>query len=92
MTGYRIEVHNLSRLLTISTLYSDDLTQVFPTRTDKRILEFDLLKRAYSESRYKDDFEPEPQQVKTLLGQVQRLQEEAERLYLAHLAMLDSAL
>jgi len=92
VTGYRIEVHNLSRLLVISTLYTQDLTNVFPLKTEKGIMEFDLLKRAYSESRYKDDFDPEEAQVRSLYGHVQRLQVGAERLYLAHLSNLDSTL
>jgi HEPN domain-containing protein len=92
MTGYRIEVHNLSRLLVISTLYTDNLTEVFPMKTENGVMEFDLLKRAYNEARYKDEFEPEEAQVKTLFSHVQRLQEEAERLYLTHLNMLDSAI
>ena len=92
ITGYRIEVHNLSRLLVISTLYTDNLTEVFPMKTENGVMEFDLLKRAYNEARYKDEFEPEEAQVKTLFGHVQRLQEEAERLYFTHLNMLDSAM
>ena len=90
VTGYRIEVHNLSRLLTISTLFSNNLMDVFPMKTEDGILEFDLLKHAYTQSRYKDDFEPEEKQVKALFHHVLRLQEESQTLYIDNGSSIDA--
>ncbi|MVN92674.1 HEPN domain-containing protein [Mucilaginibacter aquatilis] len=91
ITGYKIEVHNLTRLLTISTLYSESLVEVFPMKDNEGNLEFDLLKGAYSHSRYSDDFEPEEGMVKSLQYQVKRLQQAAETLYHTHISSLDTA-
>jgi HEPN domain-containing protein len=92
ITGYQVEVHNLSRLLTISTLYSDNLVEAFPMRTEDGKLAFDLLKRAYSQSRYKDDFDPDSEHLKSLFYSVVRLQEEAKKLYTYHIGSIDSAI
>lgn len=88
--GYKIDVHNLSRLLTISTLYTKNLIDVFPMEEEEGKLAFDLLKDAYTDSRYKDNYEPDANTVKELYGKVVRLQAEAERLYLAHISSVDN--
>lgn len=92
ITGYRIEVHNLSRLLLISTLYTGKLTEVFPTNDEEERSAFNLLKDAYTDSRYKDNFEPDHAQVSALYGHVVRLQVQADKLYLAHISAMDNAI
>ena len=90
MTGYRIEVHNLSRLLNISTLYTDRLKA--STESEDHWAAFDLLNQAYSEARYKDDFKVQPEQVTACCAYVVRLREVAEELYREHLNGLDNVI
>ena len=88
VTGYRIEVHNLSRLLTISTLYTGKLKAL--AENEEEGATFELLKNAYSDARYKDDFKVQPAQVSACYAYVTRLKEVAEGLYRDHLNRLDN--
>ena len=90
MTGYRIDVHNLSRLLTISTLYTNKFKAL--TDGEEELAAFNLLKQAYSETRYKDDFQVQPEQVSACCAYVIRLREVAEGLYREHLNRLDNVI
>lgn len=58
--GYRINNHNLSRLLNLTQLFTDDLAEVFAVDDSQSKQLFNLLKNACVNVRYKDDFEAEP--------------------------------
>lgn len=55
-TGYHANTHNIDRLLRYAGLVSYQLPDIFPQKTeeDKRL--FNLLQRAYVDTRYKEDY------------------------------------
>ncbi len=57
--GYRVNNHNLSRLLNITEMFTSDLATVFNLADAKYARLFDILKHAYVNVRYKDVFEPD---------------------------------
>jgi hypothetical protein len=64
--GYRINNHNLSRLLNISQMFTNDLKAVFNLADPKSAQLFSLLKHAYVDVRYKDGFQVDTASVSTL--------------------------
>ncbi|WP_295801693.1 HEPN domain-containing protein [Mucilaginibacter sp.] len=64
--GYRVNNHNLSKLLDITQMFTDDLAAVFNLEDAESVQLFDLLKHAYVNVRYKDTFEPDTKSLETL--------------------------
>jgi HEPN domain-containing protein len=85
-TGYRPNTHNLSRLLTIVENFSPMLMTVFPCITKEENELFKILQKAYSDSRYKDEYEIPVEKVAVLTERVKELQAIAESLYTERLA------
>jgi HEPN domain-containing protein len=83
--GYRIQMHNLSRLLKITLLFTDDLSLVFDLETEEGKQKFDLLQRAYTESRYKNEFNPDGKLVFEISKTVKKLITTAEMIYKQYL-------
>ena len=54
--GFRPTSHNISRLLGLIGNFSQDLIMVFPRQTKEEMDLFNILNRAYSESRYNDKY------------------------------------
>ena len=54
--GFRPTTHNISRLLGLIGNFSQALTMVFPRQTKEETDLFNILNRAYSESRYNDKY------------------------------------
>jgi HEPN domain-containing protein len=61
--GYRQSVHNLSKLLRLTLLFTDELMAVFQLHDPDRAEVFTLLSNGYSEARYKEGFNPDPYAV-----------------------------
>jgi HEPN domain-containing protein len=78
--GYRLAIHNLDRMLRISLMFTDELKNVFDGDADDARL-FEVLQRAYSDARYKDDFKPDLQMVKSLTDKVAKLFITAEAIF-----------
>lgn len=55
-TGYHANIHNIDRLLRYSSLVSDQLSDLFPQKTEADKQLFQLLQKAYSDARYKADY------------------------------------
>jgi HEPN domain-containing protein len=55
-TGYHANTHNIDRLLRYSSLVSDQLSDLFPQKTEADKQLFQLLQKAYSDARYKADY------------------------------------
>ncbi|MBL0882276.1 MAG: HEPN domain-containing protein [Chitinophagaceae bacterium] len=55
-TGYHANTHNIDRLLRYAGLVSDQLTNIFPQKTEADKQLFQLLQKAYSDARYKSDY------------------------------------
>jgi len=83
--GYRVQMHNLSRLLRLTLLFSDELKNVFELDTTEGVQIFTLLQNAYSQSRYNSSFEPDEELVRILAKRVNLFYTTAERIYLQFL-------
>jgi HEPN domain-containing protein len=80
--GYRIQMHNLSRMLKLTLLFTDELKSVFHLDTAEGKEEFILLQSSYTQSRYKNEFNPDAKSVLRLSKTIKRLLTTAETLYL----------
>lgn len=79
--GYRINNHNLSRLLKLTELFTNGLAYAF---TNDEMDLFQKLKGGYIDVRYRDNFEAEGRDVKALLAIVSRLKGKTEYVYQIH--------
>ena len=79
--GYRVQMHNLSRLLRLTLLFTDDLIKVFELDTEEGVQLFSLLQKSYSQSRYNNVFEPDQESVKLLAWRVGGFYKVAEKIY-----------
>lgn len=68
--AYRLEMHNLHRLLRLSLCFSEQPYKLFVTgkTSDERL--FDLLIKSYSQARYKDSFSVDKQDAELLYDRV----------------------
>jgi HEPN domain-containing protein len=79
--GYRVQMHNLSRLLRLTLLFSDELKEVFKLNTTEGAQLYQLLQNAYSQSRYSSSFDPDEDSVRILSKQVTKFNQVAESVY-----------
>lgn len=79
--GYRVQMHNLSRLLRLTLLFTDELKEVFELNTTEGAQLYTLLQNAYSQSRYNSSFDPDEESVRILSKQVAKFNHTAERIY-----------
>ncbi|MGY4536477.1 HEPN domain-containing protein [Mucilaginibacter sp. UYNi724] len=79
--GYRVQMHNLSRLLRLTLLFTDELKDVFELNTTEGAQLYQLLQNAYSQSRYSSSFNPDGDSVRILSKQVTKFNKVAERIY-----------
>jgi HEPN domain-containing protein len=79
--GYRVQMHNLSRLLRLTLLFSDELKKVFLLDTTDGAQLFTLLQKSYSLSRYNSTFDPDEESVSMLSKKVSEFYRTAERVY-----------
>jgi HEPN domain-containing protein len=79
--GYRLAIHNLTRMLRITLIFTDDLKNIFDLSSTEDVQIFNLLQNAYSAVRYKDDFNPDIEMVKALSDKVCKLFITAEDIY-----------
>ncbi|WP_419802157.1 HEPN domain-containing protein [Mucilaginibacter sp.] len=80
--GYRLNLHNLARLLRITEIFTEELKSVFSLDTIEGVQLFNLLQKAYNEPRYKDDFKPEEASVRLLFDLVSKLLERVNDIYM----------
>ena len=79
--GYRLTVHNLSKLLRLTRLFTDDLAGVFDYSSDEDVRLLGLLQSGYYSGRYKDVFAPANNSVNILADRVSDLYAIAEEIY-----------
>jgi HEPN domain-containing protein len=79
--GYRVQMHNLSRLLRLTLLFTDELKAIFELNTVEGAQLYQLLQNAYSQSRYNSSFDPDGDSVGVLSKQVAKLNAVAESVY-----------
>lgn len=80
-TGYRSTTHNLSRLLALIENFTFILSTIFPCSTEEETALFNLLNKAYSDARYKEDYSIPTETANLLKKRVQQLLLIAEKLY-----------
>jgi HEPN domain-containing protein len=68
--AYRVDIHNLTRLLNLTLCFSEEPAAVFPRKTAEDQGLFQLLLRSYSDARYRDEYEVSQQDASTLYKQV----------------------
>jgi HEPN domain-containing protein len=55
-TGYHCCTHNIERLLRYAGMVSYQIPDIFPRKTDNEKRLFNLLRKAYIDSRYREDY------------------------------------
>lgn len=80
-TGYRSTTHNLSRLLALIENFSFVPSTIFPCSTEEETALFNLLNKAYSDARYKEDYSIPTETANLLKKRVHQLLLVAEKLY-----------
>ncbi|HEY2582284.1 MAG TPA: HEPN domain-containing protein [Mucilaginibacter sp.] len=88
--GYRVQTHNLSRLLSLTLLFTDDLKKVFKLDTEEGFELFSLLQKSYSQSRYNNVFDPDEESVNILFQRVAAFYKVAETIIKQCISSLQS--
>lgn len=79
--GYRLNLHNLSRLLRITAMFTEELKSVLSLDTVEGVQLFNILQKSYNNPRYKDDFKLDEASVKLLFDLVSKLLERVKDIY-----------
>lgn len=69
-TGYHSCTHNLDRLIRYASMVSYKLPDIFPRKSDKEKQLFRLLQKAYSDTRYTDEYKINNQELGLITGKV----------------------
>lgn len=80
-TGYRPTTHNLKRLFSMIDNFTDTARLLFPSTTKEEGHLFNLLCKAYSDVRYKEEYSIETESVFILMQRVKEFLALAEILY-----------
>lgn len=87
---YGHKSHNLSELMNAVKKHTTEIFKVFPRDTEEEKRLFDLLERAYIESRYNPDFEIVKADIDALIPKVEYLRNIVERVCRERLAYYDA--
>jgi HEPN domain-containing protein/predicted nucleotidyltransferase len=90
-TGYKPKTHNLDKLKRYAKRFSEELEGVFPDHTPVEKHLFDLLKRGYVDTRYKETYTITAEELTTLIERVSQLQAIAEKLCQEKILSFDGA-
>lgn len=74
-TGYHANTHSLDRLIRYGSLIAYQLPDIFPQRTDNDKRLFNLLQKAYIDTRYKEDYKISNEDLLCLSEKVRCLHE-----------------
>jgi HEPN domain-containing protein len=85
VAGYKINNHNLLRLLKLSQLFTFDLMKIFQLQRQEEYRNFITLKDAYINVRYRDSYEPDASTVDLLYLSVTDLYFKAEQVHMKFL-------
>lgn len=87
---YGYKSHNLSELMNAVKKHTTEVFEVFPRDTEEEKRLFDLLQRAYIESRYNPDFEITKEDIDALIPKVEQLRSIVERTCRERIAYYDA--
>lgn len=77
---YGYKSHDLSELMNAAKKHTAEIFKAFPRDTEKEKRLFDLLQRAYIESRYNPDFEITKEDIDALLLKIEQLRDIVEKV------------
>ena len=87
---YGHKSHDLSELMNAAKKHTPEIFKAFPRDTPEEKRLFDLLQRAYIESRYNPDFEITKADIDALLPKIELLRDVVEQVCNERLAYYDS--
>ncbi len=82
LTGYRINTHNLDRLLRFTLQFTESLWGVFPRDSPEEIQWFLKLQKAYTHARYREEYRITVEEALVLSSRVRRIRQLAREVYL----------
>lgn len=72
-TGYHANTHSIDRLLRYGSLVAYQPPQLFPRQTEQEKRLFNLLQKAYIDTRYKEDYRITDEELLTLTAKIRRI-------------------
>lgn len=87
---YGHKSHDLSELMNAAKKHTTDIFKAFPRDTEEEKRLFDLLQRAYIESRYNPDFEITKEDIDALLPKIEQLRDIVEKVCCERIAYYDA--
>ena len=87
---YGHKSHNLSELMNATKKYAPEIFKALPRDTPEEKRLFDLLQRAYIESRYNPDFEVTKEDIDALIPKVEQLRDIVEMVCRERIAYYES--
>lgn len=81
VSGYTTNIHNLSTLLDITRMFTNDIANVFDLDSQGGKRHFNALKNAYINVRYKDTYEVDQQDVRAIYPYIKRLMLVVKKVY-----------
>ncbi len=82
-TGYKPRLHDIEKLGSLASNYSDELLKIFPRDTKEHEERFILLKLAYTEARYNKNYKITEEQLVYLIKRVEKLKSITEEICIA---------
>jgi predicted nucleotidyltransferase/HEPN domain-containing protein len=79
-TGYKPRLHDIEKLGSLASNYSDDLLKIFPRDTKEQEEKFVLLKSAYTEARYNKNYKITEEQLLYLIKRIEKLKSITEEI------------
>lgn len=87
---YGHKSHDLSELMNAAKKHTTEIFKAFPRDTEEEKRLFDLLLRAYIESRYNPDFEITKEDIDALIPKIEQLRDIVEKVCCERIAYYDS--
>jgi len=87
---YGHKSHDLSELMNAAKKHTTDIFKAFPRDTEEEKRLFDLLQRAYIESRYNPDFEITKEDIDALIPKIEQLRDIVDKVCRERIAYYDS--
>ncbi len=87
---YGHKSHDLSELMNAAKKHTTDIFKAFPRDTEEEKRLFDLLQRAYIESRYNPDFEITKEDIDALIPKIEKLRDIVEKVCRERIAYYES--
>ena len=85
-SGYKPKLHDIEKLGRMVSNYSSDLLKIFPTGAPEQTRCFELLKNAYIEARYDENYCISEEQLKYLVERVEELKIVTQKICLKQIA------